>query len=140
MKSYLLFRQIFVTYPDGTPAAGKLISLSCSTDQGKIFDKNFTSLDMGAIEFAITDINITSTSLNLYVSMELPTQLCKQVFPCNSLLSPDCLYHYYYYYYFIMHHHYCHYLPSSLLLLLLLLLLLNFSMNHDLDIGLGHQM
>nr|XP_054755816.1 alpha-2-macroglobulin-like [Lytechinus pictus] len=60
------YGKIFVTHPDGSPAAGKLISLSCNTDQGQIFDKNLTSPENGAIEFTVTDINITSTSLNLY--------------------------------------------------------------------------
>ncbi|XP_030832876.1 uncharacterized protein LOC757285 isoform X4 [Strongylocentrotus purpuratus] len=60
------YGKIFVTHPDGSPAAGKLISLSCNTDQGQIFDKNLTSPENGAIEFTVTDINITATSLNLY--------------------------------------------------------------------------
>ncbi|XP_071499850.1 pregnancy zone protein-like [Diadema antillarum] len=60
------YGKILVTYPDGSPAGDRLISLSCNSDQGKIFERNFTSPDTGAIEFVVTDINITATSLNLY--------------------------------------------------------------------------
>ena len=60
--------QIFVTYPDGTPAGGQTIELTADTNEGRVFDETLTSPPNGVIDFTAKNISIQSSSLSLYVS------------------------------------------------------------------------
>ncbi|XP_070557715.1 alpha-2-macroglobulin-like isoform X2 [Ptychodera flava] len=58
------FGKVKVTNPDGSPASGKIVNLVVSTNDGNIFDKNFTSIN-GAFDFTLKNLAIDTSGMKI---------------------------------------------------------------------------